>query len=561
MSLRSATAGESMGLASCAACVLVLSICPMLVGSAVPGGAGAAGVRHWPATMLERILRDGACLPVLDRNSDGACAPGLRRTSTGTFEEPLLLRGGRDGAGMPEKDCFSPSRVPRPGPDLMWKQDVGERYRQLVPPRRPSRLGRAGSTSAGTTSAGSSRPGEVAVAKITEKQMQDAVAKASLCASAKLGGTCVDQVVMFVDIDKAAIFGNDGNDFGIALQWMERPHADVVALYKLLLNPNVKETYKALSARAKKVEVVLYTMRASFLVYNSMFRGGEVVPLLWNQDWHVDGQLFLPTSLADSEQVMAATQWPHDLLDEECVDVKKSLERLLAVREVIQAELKLQEPPRCVVTAQRKNVASTATELGFAPDSCYLWDDNTRLASDQHVVRVAPYVAVSASRREALLRFLYRKLPPQELDGELVDFLLSAPPSESALLCTPEGNLEYHVPCASVLEPWALPETGVWARVAAADAAADAAARAAAWDKGLAHDAGKRGCGVAHEGGSLSPVTPPDAQVELQARDGGAHLERGLSRRLTASLSAPNLHVAARRVPGCPAAVERSGQR
>ncbi|MGB1601404.1 MAG: hypothetical protein ACPIOQ_52200, partial [Promethearchaeia archaeon] len=390
------TAGESMGLASWAACVLVLSICPMLVGSAVPGGAGAAGVRHWPATMLERILREGACLPVLDRNSDGACAPGLRRTSTGTFEEPLLLRGGRDGAGMPEKDCFSPSRVPRPGPDLMWKQDVGERYRQLVPPRRPSRLGRAGSTSAGTTSAGSSRPGEVAVAKITEKQMQDAVAKASLCASAKLGGTCVDQVVMFVDIDKAAIFGNDGNDFGIALQWMERPHADVVALYKLLLNPNVKETYKALSARAKKVEVVLYTMRASFLVYNSMFRGGEVLPLLWNQDWHVDGQLFLPTSLADSEQVMAATQWPHDLLDEECVDVKKSLE----------------EPPRCVVTAQRKNVASTATELGFAPDSCYLWDDNTRLATDQHVVRVAPYVAVSASRREALLRFLYRKLPP-----------------------------------------------------------------------------------------------------------------------------------------------------
>jgi hypothetical protein len=28
---------------------------------------------------------------------------------------------------------------------------------------------------------------------------------------------------MFVDLDKAAIFGNDGNDFGIALQWMEKP--------------------------------------------------------------------------------------------------------------------------------------------------------------------------------------------------------------------------------------------------------------------------------------------------------------------------------------------------
>jgi hypothetical protein len=36
---------------------------------------------------------------------------------------------------------------------------------------------------------------------------------------------------MFVDLDKASIFGNDGNDFGIALQWMEKPVSVCVCVY------------------------------------------------------------------------------------------------------------------------------------------------------------------------------------------------------------------------------------------------------------------------------------------------------------------------------------------
>ena len=283
-----------------------------------------------------------------------------------------------------------------PQHDLLWKQDVGERYKMLVPPRQHISFGLAKSLSWGPL--------------ISETQMRDAVAKAT--ASTQLPGVaskCIDEITMFVDLDKAAIFGNDGNDFGIALQWMDKPYSDVVKLYKHLLNPNLKETYRALSARAHKVHVVIYTMRSTYLVYQSCFREyDEQVPLRWNASWHVDGQLYLPSHLKNSHDIMAQTDWSRRLLESERLDMKKSLERLLAVREVIQGELKLEELPQVVVTAQQKSVPNTARDLGYDADKCYLWDDNLKIASNPHVVHVAPFVAMTPSRREALLKFLDR---------------------------------------------------------------------------------------------------------------------------------------------------------
>ncbi len=43
-----------------------------------------------------------------------------------------------------------------------------------------------------------------------------------------------------VDLDKTSIFGNDGNDFALSLQWMNRPEADIHELYRLLVNPQLK---------------------------------------------------------------------------------------------------------------------------------------------------------------------------------------------------------------------------------------------------------------------------------------------------------------------------------
>ena len=241
--------------------------------------------------------------------------------------------------------------------ELIWQSsDVGERYKQLIPPRHPSRKAR----SSGPAQRGSSGPVR------TEKQMQDAVAKASLSSKTKFsslaGGELLDEVVMFLDLDQAAIFGNDGNDFGIMLQWMDHPHASIVELYHLLLNPNVKETYRAIKARANKVSVVIYTMRASFLLYTSCFRGA-VVPVRWNPRWYADKQLYLPIQQASAHEIMAECAWPGELLHDEVVDMRKSLERLLAVRQVLQTELGLDQLPQVVITAQRKCVRKTAAAL------------------------------------------------------------------------------------------------------------------------------------------------------------------------------------------------------
>lgn len=402
-------------------CVLCACLCPLSLPLSAASGEGA-----------ESALGRGRVPPPrsLEASASGARGPGIVRLRGGGSGGVSELRGGRPHAeaqasnleashcplgedcsgcgGLEEVKAGARSVAAAawdghvqghdPLPRLhehMWHQDVGERYKQLLPPRHPSRNQRRTSASISGSSASIS-------------DIRDAVAKATL--SSHLPLKCVDEVNMFLDLDKAAIWGNDGNDFGIALQWMERPYADVLALYKHLLNPNVKQTYKALSLRAHKVRVVLYTMRSSLLLYNSCFRDEEhaVVPLVWNPSWHVQGQLYLPPDLATSDEVIVQTQWAQELLDAERLDMKNALERLLAVREVIQGELNLADRPLVVVSKERKSVMQTAKVLNLDVDTCYLWDDNTNFAPHENVLRVAPYVAMPEARRAALLKFLYR---------------------------------------------------------------------------------------------------------------------------------------------------------
>jgi hypothetical protein len=40
------------------------------------------------------------------------------------------------------------------------------------------------------------------------------------------------EMVFMLDLDKCSLYGNDGNDLGIALQWMDRSYEDVLALYR-----------------------------------------------------------------------------------------------------------------------------------------------------------------------------------------------------------------------------------------------------------------------------------------------------------------------------------------
>jgi len=319
--------------------------------------------------------------------------------------------------------------------DSMWREDVGKRYRELVPPK-PKRV----SSTMGV---------------ISEAGMRDAMAR-SFSAELRLTEQKVDEVVMFLDLDKCTIFGNDGNDLGIALQWMEKPYEDVLELYRHLVNPCLRPTYEKLKAKAHRVKVVIYTMRATFLLYKSCFRPAVIV-LQWHDKWHRDGQIYFPNDVNSADELLEKTNW--HLLDEERTDIKKSLERLLAARQVVFEELGLDCLPDLVVTAQPKNVEKTGMALGYNPQNCFLWDDNPKLHLDPKVLSVTPYEEMLEDRQEKLLKFLNTCLPPEHMEEDLWEFMLGASPCDVSLReDSISGDKSYHVRTTQSLEPWPIPD-------------------------------------------------------------------------------------------------------
>jgi hypothetical protein len=338
--------------------------------------------------------------------------------------------------------------------------------------------------------------------KLSQEKFKSMLCEASRIESAK--GT--DSVGIMLDLDKTCLFGNDGNDLGIALQWMERPPFVVQQLYDLLLNPALRPAYMKLTAHGK-VKVAIYTMRASLLYYRSNFRG-MIIPLQYAPEWHVDGQVVLPSSVATADDIMAAYSGPY-LTDDEHVDISHSMQRLLAARDAIQRALGLPAPPPVVISASGKDVPRTAGALGFPPASTFLWDDNPALVGQEGVVPVPPYVALDRAARDRLEDFLGRHLPAAALDDDLLDFMASAHPGESVLSLTgPDGSVPvWSLPLSAeaLAQPWPVPEP--CCRVPSAEAPPPPQA-AYDWDLG----------------GCLSPVTPADA-----AGSGGAGPFGGLA--------------------------------
>ncbi len=82
-----------------------------------------------------------------------------------------------------------------------------------------------------------------------------------------------------LDLDETCLFGNDGNDLGIALQCMGHTQ-ELDKLYRLLINPALKPAYDAFRCLCRRetgndsVEprVVIYTARTSLISYASEFR-------------------------------------------------------------------------------------------------------------------------------------------------------------------------------------------------------------------------------------------------------------------------------------------------
>ena len=338
--------------------------------------------------------------------------------------------------------------------------------------------------------------------KLSQEKFKSLMCEASRIESAR--GT--DNFGIMLDLDKTCLFGNDGNDLGIALQWMERPLHVVQELYDLLLNPALKPAYLKLASQGK-VSTAIYTMRASLLYYRSNFRC-MMIPLQYAPEWHVDGQVILPSSVATADDVMAAYSGPY-LTDDEHVDISHSMQRLLAARDAIQRALGLQSPPPVVISASGKDVPRTAAALGFPPAATFLWDDNPSLVGRAGVVPVPPYVALDREARGRLEDFLARHLPASSLDDDLLDFMASAHPGESVLaLEGPDGSVPvWSLPLSAEAsaQPWPVPEP-----CGRRPPSEPAPQPSAVYD---------------WEGGCLSPVTPTDGG----AGSGGAGADGGLA--------------------------------
>ena len=271
--------------------------------------------------------------------------------------------------------------------------------------------------------------------------------------------------VLLLDLDKCSIMGSDGNDLGIAMQWMNQSQEAVTELYRMLLNPCVSETYTALRPRYARLRVVLYTARSTLIEYRSCIRACPPIKVPWDPTWLEDGQLYIPPSVPDGASVMSASaERLAALLPEEREDIQRAVERLLATRAAVGDALGLAAPPDVVVTATAKDIARTVRRLGCGPDAhAHLWDDNGRLRGQPGVLVVPPFVRLAPAQRRRLLDFLEERIPPASLPADLVDFMLEAPPSDRSLTRTPAGEVQYRVPEAAAPgdfgapDPWPLP--------------------------------------------------------------------------------------------------------
>ena len=316
-----------------------------------------------------------------------------------------------------------------------WRNDVGQRYSELKPPARKR----------------SSIPQPSMVKGDLLRKLSEEKVRSSD------GSRAVDDGCIMLDLDKTCLFGNDGNDLGIALQWMESPYEHVQTLYQHLVNPSLRPAFDAFRRQVKNAKVVIYTMRSSLLFYNSNFRGIQI-PVQFAPEWHKDGQLYIPADIMSANEIMQRYCGPQ-LIQEEHDDMLHAMERLIAARDAVLKSLALPIGSiTVVVTSSHKDVQRTATTLGVRPETTYLWDDNSKLLGCAGVVAVEPYAALDTERHAQLMRFLEATMPAQSLDADLLDFMSSAPPDETVLSRSADGSPVWQLPTrAAPPRPWPVP--------------------------------------------------------------------------------------------------------
>lgn len=275
----------------------------------------------------------------------------------------------------------------------------------------------------------------------------------------RCGGGDMNRMTLMIDLDHTSIYGNDGNDLGLALQWVRKDHFALDELYQNLVNPHLRAMYDSYKAQGKHINVVIYTRRPGILYHRSEHYG-QHVKMQYESQFHADEQIYLPSSVAALSDLWATYRGP-DLPDHEAFDAQCALARLLAARNAIAHELGLDVPPPVVVTAHSKKVEATARRLQLPVESAILFDDNAALKGDPRVVIVDKMTTMPKDRRAEVLALMQREAPAESLDVDLVEFLMTAPLADRSLMRSGSGQLSWHVALSSfssTLMPWPTPD-------------------------------------------------------------------------------------------------------
>mmetsp|Transcript_8915 Transcript_8915/g.14080 ORF Transcript_8915/g.14080 Transcript_8915/m.14080 type:complete len:345 (-) Transcript_8915:177-1211(-) len=265
------------------------------------------------------------------------------------------------------------------------------------------------------------------------------------------------RVGLFMDLDHCAIMGQDGNDLGIAFQLNRQPYYQIKDLYKYLINPEVLRVYRAFISKKYRPELVIYTRRSHLLSYTSVLRS-RPVDLTWMPDWHHSKtQVCFPSDIKNADQILNSYSGSCSLFPKERLDLRMSLERLLAARDAIKEILELPKAPKVVVTCAPKDVTLTASKMDL-PSNSYLWDDNEDLFGADKVLPVARYDALQPRQAKGLREFLDETLPVEALPRSTIAFMMKAREGMSSIRRVSMEEFEYQINEEQDPEPFPLPE-------------------------------------------------------------------------------------------------------
>ena len=190
---------------------------------------------------------------------------------------------------------------------------------------------------------------------------------------------CDKTPTLFLDIDQCTFYGQDFNDIVTVFQQLPDSESTIKPLIEKLVNPAMTSTIGNVLKSHPDSRVCLYTSKGGIIR-----GGGFPVSMIDN------GEVYIPSSTS-LEQCLSESENKHE-------DMQNNLNRLFKCREVVKEVLGLRFPPELIITTVRKSVERACTRLldpPTNPEYAFLWDDNTDIASDFHVIPVPEYKALS----------------------------------------------------------------------------------------------------------------------------------------------------------------------